>query len=218
MVKLKIYSYVIRDDSGLAPNPFWDYCTLALDQPLIRQLAEIGDWVVGLKEISEKIEDHKLLFAMKITEKLSLAEYWNDDRFQIKKPDFQANEQIFRAGDNIYEPIESDYEQHYSMHSKDYIKNNEKWDKQMKDDIQGKYVLISDKDNFYYFGEKPINLPSLELIDLLFCDIGHKCIADPEVPDEFLQLISKLKSEKKIGIVHPPTNWPNEDESYIQCQ
>jgi len=53
---MKIYSYVVRDDRGLTPNPFWDHCTLALDQSLIRKIAKVGDWVVGLKEKSEKLE------------------------------------------------------------------------------------------------------------------------------------------------------------------
>ena len=218
MIKLKVYSYVVRKDNGLAPNPFWDYCTLALDQSLIRQITKVGDWIVGLKETSPKIEDHKLLFAMKITEKLTFAEYWNDERFHLKKPDFIANEHIFKLGDNIYTPTNGDIEQRFSMHSKDFIKNNDEWEKQKKDDLQGKYVLISDKENFFYFGNKPEKIPNVHLIDILYCDIGHKCIADPEVPKEFLEFLDNLKKKKKYGLVNHPTIWPNDDESYVQCQ
>ncbi len=43
----RIYSYVVRYDSGFAPNPFYGYCTLATCKPDIRRGAEVGDWVVG---------------------------------------------------------------------------------------------------------------------------------------------------------------------------
>lgn len=115
---MKVYSYVVRNDRGLIPNPFWDYCTIAIGQPLIRQIAEVGDWVVGLKEISEKLVDHMLLFAMQITEKITYDDYWSNPRFQIKRPDFSVEEEIFRVGDNIYEPgDDGSFTQHYSLHS-----------------------------------------------------------------------------------------------------
>ena len=43
----RIHSYVVRYDSGFAPNPFYGYCTLATCKPSIRKGADIGDWVVG---------------------------------------------------------------------------------------------------------------------------------------------------------------------------
>ena len=214
---LKIYSYVIRKDNGLAPNPFWDYCTLALDQPLIRKIAQVGDWVVGLYEKSKKLEDHQLLFAMQITEKLTYDEYWSDPRFRYKKPDFTIEEQIFRVGDNIYEPSKDGYEQLYSYRSSEYYKTKKEWARQKEEDLNGKFVLISDKTSFYYFGKNPIDIPSTELIDLLYCDIGHKCIADPIIPRLFLDLIVDLQEEHKGGFNNPPMHWAKGDESYIQC-
>jgi len=215
---MKIYSYVLRNDSGFAPNPFWDYITLACDQALIRQLANVGDWVVGLKESSKKIADHKLIFAMQITEKITFEKYWVDPRFQVKKPDFSIDEEIFRVGDNIYEKATKDFTQHYSMHSRDYFNNDSEWLHQKQEDIQGKFVLIADKNHFFYFGSKPVSFPSLELTDLLYCDIGNKCIADPNVPKEFLDFIDVLKKVGKKGFIHPPEFWPNKDDSWKQCE
>lgn len=43
----RIYSYVVRYDSGFAPNPFYGYCTLATCKPDIRRAAEVGDWLVA---------------------------------------------------------------------------------------------------------------------------------------------------------------------------
>jgi hypothetical protein len=42
-----LYSYVVRSDSGFAPNPFGEYCTLACCKPQIRKRARVGDWIVG---------------------------------------------------------------------------------------------------------------------------------------------------------------------------
>ncbi|MFW9924890.1 MAG: hypothetical protein ACFFDW_16550 [Candidatus Thorarchaeota archaeon] len=216
---MKIYSYVIRDDKGLAPNPFWDYCTLALDQALIRLVAKPGDWIVGLKETSEKIEDHSLLFAMQVKEKLTFDQYWNDERFQSKKPDFTIDGQIHRIGDNIYEPSSNNsYRQHFSYHAQDYIKDQNAWEKQQKDDLEGKYVLISGKNDFLYFGNKPEKIPDKKLIDILYCDIGHKCIADPIVPKAFLEFIEKLKTAGKIGFLNPPEKWKKQDDSWKDCK
>ncbi|MHA1211285.1 MAG: hypothetical protein ACTSSH_02380 [Candidatus Heimdallarchaeota archaeon] len=215
---MKVYSYVIREDSGFAPNPFWDYCTLASTQALVRQIAKPGDWIVGLKENSQELEDHHLVFAMLITEKMSYEKYWYDPRFQVKQPDFSVEEEIFRLGDNFYEPHGFDFVQHYSKHSRDFFDTEEDWIKQKHRDLQGKYVLISDKEHFHYFGAEPAKIPSKELIELLFCDIGHKCIADPKIPSEFLELINEFKKIDAIGLVNLPFNWPKDDESWKQCE
>ncbi len=92
------------------------------------------------------------------------------------------------------------------------------WQKQKHDDLQGKYVFVSGKRFFHYFGSKPLELPSTELINILYCDIGHKCIADPEVPQEFLDFIHDFKKQKKIGFVSPPEIWLENDESWKQCE
>ena len=42
-----LFSYVVRYDSGFAPNPFHGFCTLATCKPGIRAHANVGDWVVG---------------------------------------------------------------------------------------------------------------------------------------------------------------------------
>ncbi|MBN1328136.1 MAG: hypothetical protein JXA54_01570 [Candidatus Heimdallarchaeota archaeon] len=214
---MKIYSYVLRSDSGFAPNPFWDYCTLACDQALIRQVANVNDWIVGLKESSKKIADHRLIFAMQVIEKITLEKYWDDYRFQVKKPVISSDKEIFRVGDNIYEKIANDFTQHNSKHSREYFTSDSEWLHQKQEDIQGKFVLIADNDHFFYFGSEPVAFPSLELADLLYCDIGNKCIADPNVPKEFLDFINVLKENGKKGFIYPPEIWSIKDDSWKQC-
>ena len=45
---MKLYSYIITEDTGFSPNPFWGCCTLADCKPEIRRNAKVGDWIVGL--------------------------------------------------------------------------------------------------------------------------------------------------------------------------
>jgi hypothetical protein len=48
----RIYSYVVRYDSGFAPNPFYGYCTLATCKPDIRRGAEVGDLVAAATTVT----------------------------------------------------------------------------------------------------------------------------------------------------------------------
>lgn len=45
---MKYFFYILKHDSGFAPNPFYGFCTLATCKPEIRKQAEVGDWIVGL--------------------------------------------------------------------------------------------------------------------------------------------------------------------------
>ncbi len=184
---------------------------------MIRQVAQVGDWIVGLKEVSDENENHTLVFIMQITEKLTYNEYWNNQRFTGKIPDFSIEDYIQQLGDNIYKPIDDDFEQIYSLHSREFFDNDDAWLKQKKEDLQGKYVLISEREHYFYFGKDSVKLPTSQLIDLLYCNIGYKCIADPKVPQEFLDFIVELKKQDKTGFISQPENWPKDDDSYLQC-
>ena len=39
---MKLSAYIVSTDAGLAPNPFWGVCTLAVCKPRIRRFAEVG--------------------------------------------------------------------------------------------------------------------------------------------------------------------------------
>lgn len=211
---MKVYSYVVHNDRGFSPNPFWEYCTLACDQGLIRQVAEIGDWIVGLTPIDEKDGPHQIIYIMKVMEKITQEEYWDDPRFSLKKPDFTKAEEVFKCGDNIYEPVNDDFKQIESYHSKIFFEDEDEWKTHKREDLQGKYILIADKNNFFYFGSQPEKIPSEDLANELFCDIGHRCIADPTIPDSFYQLINAFKTKGKNGINAKPTVWPDGDNSW----
>ena len=46
--KPTLFSYVIPHDGGSAPNPYHGICTLVICKPVIRRIAKVKDWVVGL--------------------------------------------------------------------------------------------------------------------------------------------------------------------------
>ncbi len=98
----RIHSYVVRYDSGFAPNPFYSYCTLATCKPGIRKSANIGDWVVGSGSGDRSVRRRGcLVYAMRVTETMPFDEYDQDPRFEVKKP-FRNGSRKQSCGDNIY--------------------------------------------------------------------------------------------------------------------
>ncbi|MGA3124805.1 MAG: hypothetical protein ABSF69_29000 [Polyangiaceae bacterium] len=78
----RLYSYCIPVDDGAAPNPYWGVCTLAICKPRIRATATAGDWIAGtgakfarLGDGGSKDMSGKLVFAMRVTQKVTMAEY-----------------------------------------------------------------------------------------------------------------------------------------------
>src|SRR5690606_4234616 len=113
------YSYKIEHDFGLAPNPFGGYCTLAVCKADIRKnkKLQIGDWIVGTG--SAKLKNiGSLIYAMQLEEKISFQQYWEDPRFQYKKPVINGS-LVEMHGDNFYhiDPITRNWIQENSAHS-----------------------------------------------------------------------------------------------------
>lgn len=90
----RFFSYVVDHDNGFAPNPFGGFCTLAKckyrrkegQRRNIVELAEVGDWIVGTGGVKNVSSGHgTLLYAMRVDEKLTLAEYYEDKRFRGRK-------------------------------------------------------------------------------------------------------------------------------------
>ena len=95
----KLYTYIVRKDTGLAPNPFWDVCTLAVCTPNHQgSRVRCGDWIAGFLT---KACDYRFLYAMEVEEMLGLDEYYRDSRFESKKPNLRGSWKE-RCGDNFY--------------------------------------------------------------------------------------------------------------------
>ena len=197
---MKLYSYIVKHDTGFSPNPFWGYCTLADCKPVIRRTANIGDWIVGL---SPKSEDNKIIFAMEVQEILTYSQYYHDKRYRKKIPDFTRDKTIYRCGDNIYEPLANGrFRQLQSMHSDEKQENR----KTKEQDLRGKNILISK--NFYYFGSKSIPLP--EKLHEMKVGRAHKSRFSPEIIEQFAKCILECRK----GVNAPPTKWPRSDDSW----
>ncbi len=70
---MRLYSYIVASDTGLAPNPFFGVCTLAYCKPRIRSTASECDYVVG---IGPRCDGNPVVYAMRITEPpMSFPEY-----------------------------------------------------------------------------------------------------------------------------------------------
>ena len=87
---MNMFSYKLDHDYGLAPNPFGGYCTLAVCKSAIRsnKNLQIGDWIIGTGSAKLKNLYH-LIYAMRLEEKITFQNYWEDERFQYKKPKSQ---------------------------------------------------------------------------------------------------------------------------------
>jgi hypothetical protein len=113
---LTIFSYVIEDDLGFAPNPFHRICTLGCCKPKIRKKAKLGDYILGMGAVRPKLQGH-ITFWMRVDEILTFDEYWVDIRFRRKKP-VMGGTTYLRYGDNIYHrDIDGVFQQEDSFHS-----------------------------------------------------------------------------------------------------
>jgi len=149
--ELNLYIYVVARDFGFAPNPFHGYCTLATCKPGIRKGASIGDWVMGVGG-SRLSATGKCIYLMKVTEKLNFNEYWQDERFQMKKP-CRNGSNTMMLGDNIYHKENDIWIQEDSHHSLlDGTVNQTNLERDTKSDK----VLTSN--HYYYFGCEPIDV------------------------------------------------------------
>lgn len=198
---MNLFSYKIEHDYGLAPNPFGQYCTLAICKPTIRKNKNlnIGDWVIGTG--SAKLNNlFHLVFAMKLEEKLTFENYWSDPRFQYKKP-IQNGSMVKIFGDNIYSynSETKSWSQENSAHS---LSKNSPNLKHLKTDLSGKYVLISKE--FYYFGDSCFLLPK---IYRGICNDGRNMKSNSISKEIGNNFIEWLESNYKKGLHGDPINW-----------
>lgn len=197
MIGSKIYSYVVRYDTGFAPNPFWGYCTLATCKPDIRRNASERDWVIGTGSV-ENVGNNRLIYAMKIAKVMRLEDYGRDKRFSKKIPGSGARR---RVGDNIYYRDQNGVirQRFPSIHSFPDKENEES----KEHDLKGENVLISSTDSFYYFGRKAPKIPQ-SLSYLIKEGPKHKCNFSQREIQEFLEWIQK----RKTGINGYPFGFP----------
>jgi hypothetical protein len=185
---MNLYSYVITHDTGFAPNPFWDYCTLATCKPDIRLYAQEGDWIIGTGSVNN-VGRERLIYAMQVTEVLSLDQYHEDEQFRDKRPVLNGSD-TQRCGDNMYRKVNGEWKQLPSPYHTYQHKAK---------DLRGRNVLISEK--FYYFGGKAVEIPH-EYRDVIIVR-GYKHRHTSEIVQG---LLSWLESNFKTGKLGEPSD------------
>lgn len=195
---LKLYSYIVARDYGFAPNPFCGVCTLATCKPIIRRVAQLGDWIVGTGSGSR---NGRLVYAMKVTESLCFNEYWERLEFQCKKPKLQASKKL-AFGDNIYHMENGRWTQLNSHHS---LCNGRPNQGNIRNDTQTNRVLASNK-FVYYGGTGPIiprRFRNYQGVDVC-ARRGHRVNYPPGLVADFVAWVAARGDE---GFVGEPLDW-----------
>ncbi len=202
----RIHSYVVRYDSGFAPNPFYGFCTLATCKPGIRKSAAVGDWIVGSGSNARSVRrGGHIVYAMRVTEAMSFDDYDVDPRFQPKKP-FRKGSRKQSCGDNIYfrRSRKAPWEQRDSFHSAGDGSQNPK---HVARDTGVNRVLISS--HYVYFGGEgprfPNNLKDHKDRQICKVGIGLTSFDDQELVRALEHWLRGLGS----GYQGPPLEWLN---------
>ena len=152
---MRLFSYCIPVDDGAAPNPYWDVCTLVVCKPRIRSVAQKGDWIVGIgsKVVADGKYHKKVIYAMKITQVMSMREYdvYCKEKLPNKIPDITSTDYKRQVGDCLYDFNQIDAE------GKPFKRQGVHGLENRGHDLGGKNALLSE--HFYYFGDKPVCLP-----------------------------------------------------------
>ncbi len=199
----KVYSYVVRYDSGFAPNPFYEYCSLATCKPEIRRTANVGDWVVGTGSNAQRVRlGGHLVYAMRVTETMSFDQYNADPRFERKKP-FRRGSRKQSCGDNIYhrDDVSQAWNQRDSFHSNG---DGHRDPKHTAKDTRVNRVLISDE--FTYFGGEgpviPCVLTDADGRHLCKEGVGYYVFRDPWLLRDLTGWLQRLGCQGYCGAPH----------------
>lgn len=180
---MRLFSYCIPHDHGAAPNPFWGVCTLTICKPEIRRVAQVGDWVVGVGSVNVGGKDYsgKLVYAMKVTKVLSLAEYdeYCRERKPKKIPNLQSLNYREQVGDCIYA-----FSKYSTITQRDGA--HEEGDKER--DLGGENSLLST--HFYYFGVNAKQIPDRFSV-LVRQGRGYQSIKNEPIKEEFVKWLEK---------------------------
>ncbi len=112
----------------------------------LRQNWQVGEWICAFSSIELKTikGQEKLIYIAKVSEKLSLKEYWQ--QYPKRRPD------KVDGGDNLYKFVLSEYVSIDKYGKQHKIHPSNKKDIWHRKNIKADCVLVSHE--FYYFGER----------------------------------------------------------------
>lgn len=173
---MTLCTYVLTADTGLAPNPFGGWCTLAVCTPN-RQGARLEhrDWIAGF---SPRRTGNTLIYLMEVAERIHMNDYFYDPRFVTKRPDLRGGWEK-RCGDNFYsQRPDGSWQQHRNRF---HIGND--W---LTKDTRNPYVFVASR--FWYFGKNSLEVPLRfrRLIGTRGIRVNHP----PELATEFIRWVT----------------------------
>ncbi len=172
----KLLTYIVTNDTGLAPNPYWGWCTLAVCTPN-HQGARLksGDRIAGFLSSHRQ---HRLLYAMEVSEKrIPMDKYFHDERFSAKRPNLLGDWKA-RCGDNFYSRnLDGTWRPHRNRFHRgtDYLHK----------DTRSPFVFVAQR--YWYFGRNAVTTP-----DEFLCLVGRRGIRTkhpPGLPEKFRKWI-----------------------------
>lgn len=189
-------------DSGLAPNPFWGYCTLAVCTPNhVGCRVKAGDYIAGF---SPKRDNNKLIYMMQVCEKLHMNQYFSDSRFQDKKPRADKTWKE-KCGDNLYKEISPNkWVSEYNPYHQDNLEQ----------DTKKPFVFIGE--NFWYFGENRIEVP--KEFGSLIGGIGIRVSHDENIKNEFINWVIQNHAPGCHGLPRDRADKPCSTTATCQAQ
>ncbi|MDF3934658.1 hypothetical protein [Pseudomonas citronellolis] len=181
---------MMTHDSGLAPNPYFDVCSLALCTPNHRGAKLLrGDWIVGH---SSKSTGHRLIYAMQLTKVLDMEEYFNS--FPQKRP-LPSGNLMQRSGDNLYYREDGRWLRLPSTEHND--------EKAFRQDVGRPVYLAEGSDHFWYFGAAN-SMPEIQGFADRFPWLiqnrqGFKYVENSEKIQAFSEWLSSLGGSGQLG-------------------
>ena len=213
---MRLYSYIVAHDYGLAPNPFWGELTLTVCKPAIRRTAKVGDWVIGTgsknvfdKNGNKKNHSGRLVFAMKVKKVLSMEEYDNyclttKSELKYKRPhnNLFKNDWRHKVGDSIYDFSNC-------INNVPGLRNVIHQEEDKETDLSGQNALIAKE--FYYLGSSTEKISTEHLAEIIKSEQGHLVLDDnieseKKLINEFLSWLKKTFNESGI-IGEPQMYW-----------
>lgn len=187
----KICFYIMRVDTGFAPNPFHGFCTLAACTPNHqRAKLEKGDLIAGCFRSGQPPQ---VVYVMEVDEVLSLDQYYRDARFAEKRP-LRGKTWVVEAGDNIYFSKDGQLQQDPNAN----YHHVEDEPSVVQQDLKGNRVFIGKR--FVYFGENAELLP--EKYSSCLPGRGVKYLRDD--PDSFEEFRTWAFNRPVLGLIGSP--------------
>ena len=178
-----LYTYVMKHDTGLAPNPFWGTCTLAVCTPNHSgSRAKRGDWIAG---VSDKSRGYKLIYVMEVDERIHMNDYFHDGRFTAKKPILDGTPQQ-RCGDNFYSLDETGL---WTQHPNRYHTGPAC----LADDTRKPWAFVAQR--FWYLGRRAGDMPA-EFLSMF----GRRGVRVSHPPELVASFKAWVQSTMKQGV------------------